>query len=55
MFRRWIRVSLAMLLGVEAQRVIGLRLMKLSGGGPEARVEAVRMVSERPLPWRKQD
>ena len=36
MFRNWIRLANdAVLLGFETQRVIGLRLMKLSRGGPE--------------------
>jgi hypothetical protein len=37
----------AVMLGLEAQRVIGLRLIKLSGGGPAAQAEALRMVSEK--------
>jgi hypothetical protein len=49
MLRNWMRLAFdAALLGVETQRVIGLRLMKLSAGGPAARAEAVRMVSEKP-------
>jgi hypothetical protein len=48
MFRNWMRlIHDAVLLGVETQRVIGLRLMKLSGGGPAAQAEAVRMISEK--------
>lgn len=48
MFRNWIQLTFdAALLGVEAQRVIGLRLMKLSAGGPAAQAEALRMVSEK--------
>jgi hypothetical protein len=48
MFRNWIQFSFdAALLGVETQRVMGLRLMKLYAGGPAARVEASRMVSEK--------
>lgn len=48
MFRNWIQLMFdAALLGVEAQRVIGLRLMKLSAGGPAAQAEALRMVSEK--------
>jgi hypothetical protein len=35
----------AAMLGLEAQRVIGLRLIK--GGGPTAQAEAWRMVSEK--------
>jgi len=37
----------AVMLGLEAQRVIGLRLINLSGGGPAAQAEALRMVSEK--------
>jgi hypothetical protein len=37
----------AVMLGLEAQRVIGLRLIKLSGGDPAAQAEALRMVSEK--------
>ena len=33
--------------GVEAQHVIGLRLLKLAAGGPEAEREAARMVEEK--------
>jgi hypothetical protein len=48
MFRNWIQLTFdAALLGVETQRVIGLRLMKLSAGGPAAQAEALRMVSEK--------
>lgn len=48
MFRNWIQLTFdAALLGVEAQRVIGLRLMKLSAGGSAAQAEALRMVSEK--------
>jgi hypothetical protein len=34
-------------LGFEAQQVVLLRLMKLAAGGPAARAEATRMVSEK--------
>ena len=37
----------AMLLGLESQRVMGLRLMKLSRGGRPAQAEALRMFSEK--------
>jgi hypothetical protein len=37
----------AVMLGLEAQRVIGLRVIKLSGGGLAAQAEALRMVSEK--------
>lgn len=48
MFRTWMRLANdAVLLGFETQRVIGLRLMKLSRGGPAAQSEALRMVTEK--------
>jgi hypothetical protein len=48
MFKNWMRVTRdAMLLGLETQRVIGLRLMKLSRGGRAADLEALRMVTEK--------
>ena len=48
MSRNWMRLTHdAVMLGLEAQRVIGLRLIKLSGGGPAAQAEALRMVSEK--------
>ena len=48
MSRNWMRLSHdAVMLGLEAQRVIGLRLIKLSGGGPAAQAEALRMISEK--------
>lgn len=34
-------------LGWDAQRVIGLRLMRLAAGGPGAQAEAQRMVTEK--------
>jgi hypothetical protein len=37
----------AMRLGVEAQTVISLRLMKLAFGGPSAIAEAERMITEK--------
>ena len=37
----------AVMLGLEMQRVIGLRLMKLSRGGRAAEAEALRMVTEK--------
>lgn len=39
----------AMRMGLEAQTVIGLRLIKLSMGGPAALAEAELMVSEKAL------
>ena len=48
MFRSWMRAtSDAVMLGLETQRVIGLRLMKLSRGGRAAEAEALRMVTEK--------
>jgi hypothetical protein len=48
MSRNWMRLTHdAVMLGLEAQRVIGLRVIKLSGGGPAAQAEALRMVSEK--------
>jgi hypothetical protein len=47
-FGSWIGLSLdALQLHVEAQRVIGLRMMKLAQGGPAAQAEARRMVTEK--------
>ena len=39
----------ATMLSLESQRVVGLRLMKLAGGGPHAEREALRMVAEKGL------
>jgi hypothetical protein len=48
MFKNWMRITHdAVLLGLETQRVIGLRLMKLSRGGRAAELEAFRMVREK--------
>ena len=48
MSSNWMRLTHdAVMLGLEAQRVIGLRLMKLAGGGPAAQAEALHMVSEK--------
>ena len=49
MFKNWMQIltQAAMLLGLENQRVIGLRLMKLSRGGRAAQAEALRMFSEK--------
>ena len=48
MFKNWMRLTRdAMLLGMETQRVMGLRLMKLSRGGRAAEAEALRMVAEK--------
>ena len=37
----------ATMLGIEANQVVGLRLLKLSGGGLDARDEAALMVYEK--------
>jgi hypothetical protein len=48
MFKNWMRVTRdVMLLGLETQRVIGLRLMKLSRGGRPAELETLRMLTEK--------
>jgi hypothetical protein len=48
MFGPWIRLSLdTTMLAVEAQTVIGLRLMMLGSGGAAARAEAHRMIAEK--------
>jgi hypothetical protein len=48
MSRNWLRLTRdAILLGVEAQRVIGLRWMKFARGGHAAETEAVRMFAEK--------
>jgi len=44
MFKFWYDATM---LSLEAQRVIGLRMMKLAGGGRNAQVEASRMVTEK--------
>ncbi len=44
----WMRLSLdATMLAVEAQTVIGLRLMMLGTGGAAAQAEAHRMIAEK--------
>ena len=48
MFRNWMRLTNdAVMLGFETQRVIGLRLVRLSRGRPAAQSEALRMVTEK--------
>jgi hypothetical protein len=48
MFKNWLRLTNdAVMLGLETQRVIALRLMKLSRGGSAAEAEALRMVTEK--------
>ncbi|MHC2020214.1 hypothetical protein [Methylobacterium sp. CM6247] len=50
MFGAWWKLGMdATLLAMESQQVIGLRLAKLSLGGPAAQIEAQRMVSEKIL------
>jgi len=44
MFQFWYDATM---LSLESQRVIGLRMMKLAGGGRNAQVEASRMVTEK--------
>ena len=44
MFKFWYDATM---LSFEAQRVIGLRMMKLAGGGKNAQAEANRMVMEK--------
>jgi len=44
----WTRVAAdAWLLGIEASTVVSLRMLKLAAGGPAARTESRRMVSEK--------
>ena len=48
MFTAWMSLSMdAAFLGLESQRVIGLRLMKIAGGGPGSYAEAHRMITEK--------
>jgi hypothetical protein len=44
MFKFWYDAAM---LSLEAQRVVGLRMMKIAGGGPGAHAEASRMVTEK--------
>jgi len=44
MFKFWYDATM---LSLEAQRVVGLRMMKLAGGGRNAQAEASRMVTEK--------
>ena len=44
MFKFWYDATM---LSLESQRVIGLRLIKLAGGGRNAQAEASRMVTEK--------
>jgi hypothetical protein len=48
MFAAWMRLSMdAAFLGLESQRVIGLRLIKIAAGGPGGYAEAHRMITEK--------
>jgi hypothetical protein len=48
LFNPWLVLSLrAIQIGVEAQTVVALRLMRLAGGGADAQDEAQRMVTEK--------
>ena len=48
MFLYFMELTLqSMLLGIEAQAVVGLRVRKLAEGGPAAHIEACGMVSEK--------
>lgn len=48
MFKAWFDLTMRTTqLAFEAQRVIGLRLMKMAAGGPAAEREAERMVTEK--------
>ena len=50
MLKAWMDFAFdSALLCAEAQEVMGLRLMKLAGGGPHAEREALRMVAEKGL------
>jgi hypothetical protein len=48
MFNPWLSLSLkAFQLGLEAQSVIALRMLRLAAGGAKAQIEANRMVTEK--------
>jgi hypothetical protein len=48
MIKNWMKLTGDMaLLGMEAQRVIGLRLMRIAAGGRGARFESGRMVTKK--------
>ncbi len=48
MIKDWMKLTTDMaLLGMEAQQVIGMRLMRIAGGGRGARFENKRMVTEK--------
>jgi hypothetical protein len=46
MLSPWFKLTM---LAIESQQVIWLRMMKLAAGGPRARTEANRMVTEKIL------
>ena len=47
MIKTWLKLTNEMaLLGLEAQQVIGMRLMRIAAGGKGARFENERMVTE---------
>ena len=48
MFNPWLTLAFQTIeLGIEAQSVIALRMMRLAGGGARGRTEATRMVAEK--------
>jgi hypothetical protein len=48
MFRNWLKLAAdSVQLSLEAQQVIGLRLMKIAAGGAAAQTEAARMITEK--------
>ena len=48
LFKNWMKITGdAAMLGIETQRVMHLRMMKLFAGGPKAQSEALRMVTEK--------
>ena len=49
MNRSWIGLAFDIaLLGMESQRVVGLRVLKIAGGGRAALTELERMLNEKP-------
>jgi hypothetical protein len=52
MFATWMRLILdSTFLGLEAQRVIMLRMFAMAAGGSRAQAEAQRMITEKLLAW----
>jgi len=48
LFTTWMKIAGdAAMLGIETQRVVHLRMMRLFAGGPKAQSEALRMVTEK--------